>query len=157
MSDTPRIVAPGEGPTWFVVGDAYRMLATAEQTSGRYAIFEATVPPGSGPPPHRHAREAEAFYVLEGEIEFTVEQTPTIAKAGSFVHLPPGVAHAFRNASERTARMLILVAPGGFERMFFEAGVQAADRNATPPRPSAEEIARLSAAAPRYGIEFLSH
>jgi quercetin dioxygenase-like cupin family protein len=156
VSDTPRIVGPGEGQTWFVVGDAYRMLAMSDDTAGRYAIFEATVPPGSGPPPHRHTLEAEAFYVLEGEIEFTVEQTPTIAKTGSFVHLPPGVAHAFRNASDRTARMLILVAPGGFERMFFEAGARASDPQAQPPRPSVEEIARLSAAAPRYGIEFLT-
>ena len=59
---------PGEGRTIAVVGDVYRFLATGEETNGKYALWEAIVPPGGGPPPHVHSREEESFYVLEGEI-----------------------------------------------------------------------------------------
>jgi len=51
-----------------VVGDVYRFLATGEDTNGKYALLEAIVPPGGGPPPHVHSREEEGFYILEGEI-----------------------------------------------------------------------------------------
>src|SRR5262249_32876090 len=62
----------GEGRTIAVVGDVYRFLATGEDTDGKYALWEAFVPPGGGPPPHVHSREEEGFYVLEGEITFVV-------------------------------------------------------------------------------------
>ena len=57
-----------------VVGDVYRFLATGEDTDGKYALWEAVVPPGGGPPPHVHSREEEGFYVLEGEITFQVAE-----------------------------------------------------------------------------------
>ncbi len=49
---------------------------------GQYALWEAIVPPGGGPPPHTHSREEEGFYVLEGEITFYVEGQPFVATAG---------------------------------------------------------------------------
>jgi mannose-6-phosphate isomerase-like protein (cupin superfamily) len=55
-----------------VVGDVYRFLATSEDTDGKYALWEAVVPPGGGPPPHVRSRKEESFCVLEGEITFTV-------------------------------------------------------------------------------------
>ena len=61
----------GAGRTVAVVGDVYRFLATGEDTNGKYALWEALVPPGGGPPPHVHSREEEGFYILEGEITFT--------------------------------------------------------------------------------------
>lgn len=63
---------PPQGRTIAVVGDVYRFLATGEETNGKYALFEALVGPGGGPPPHVHSREEEGFYVLEGEITFQV-------------------------------------------------------------------------------------
>ena len=62
----------GAGRTLAVVGDVYRFLATGMDTNGKYALCEALVPPGGGPPPHVHSREEEGFYVLEGEITFTM-------------------------------------------------------------------------------------
>ena len=66
MSESPQpvVTLPGVGRTIGVVGDIYRFLATGEQTAGKYAMWEAVVPPGGGPPSHRHSREEEAFYVL---------------------------------------------------------------------------------------------
>ena len=68
----PTLRKPNEGRTIAVVGDVYRFLATGDETNGKYAMWEAIVPPGGGPPPHIHSREEESFYILEGEITFTV-------------------------------------------------------------------------------------
>ena len=55
------ISKPSDGRTIAVVGDVYRFLATGEETEGRYAMWEALVLPGGGPPPHTHSREEEGF------------------------------------------------------------------------------------------------
>lgn len=60
-----KVVAHGEGPEVLIGGDAYTILASGADTGGRYAAFAFFVPPG-GPPPHRHTREGEVFYVTEG-------------------------------------------------------------------------------------------
>ncbi|MBN8624480.1 MAG: cupin domain-containing protein [Planctomycetes bacterium] len=146
------IAGAGEGPVVGVVGDLYRFLAVGEQTGGKYAMWEAVVPPGGGPPPHVHAREDESFYVIEGEITFTVDGTTHVAGPGGFAHLPIGSKHAFRNNGTATARMIISVFPAGLERMFFETGVPMEAGATSVPPPSKEEIERLLAAAPRYGV-----
>src|SRR5262245_3778452 len=118
----PTIRKHGEGRTVGVVGDTYRFLATGEDTDGKYALWEAIVPPGGGPPPHVHSREEEGIYVRESEITFTVNGERVVASAGTFANLPVGTPHSFLNESPRPARMLISVAPAGLERMFFECG-----------------------------------
>ena len=70
MTHPPTVREPDEGESVSLVGDVYRFLATGDETDGRYAMLEAIVPPGGGPPPHIHSREEESFYVLEGEITF---------------------------------------------------------------------------------------
>ena len=136
-----------------VVGDVYRFLATGQDTDGMYAMWEAIVPPGGGPPPHRHSREVEAFYVLEGELTFRRDSDTYVAGAGSFFNMPIGSLHSFRNESDKVARMLITVAPAGLEEMFFEVG-QPVEADATSaPLPTSEDIGKLIAAAPRYGVE----
>ncbi len=149
----PTIRKTGEGRTIGIVGDVYRFLATGNETGGRYAMFEAIVPPGGGPPPHIHRQEDETFYVLEGEITFQVGEETVVAGPGTFVNMPTGNPHAFKNESEQTAKMLISYAPAGLEEYFFEVG-QPFDGE-LPPKPTKEEIDRLLAAAPRYGIEFV--
>lgn len=141
-----------------VVGDVYRFLATARDTDGKYAMWEAIVPPGGGPPPHRHSREVEAFYVLEGEITFRGEcdtSDPIVAGVGAFVNMPIGVQHSFRNESGKVARMLITVAPAGLEEMFFEVGQPVEPGATSVPLPTPEDIGKLIAVAPRYGVEIL--
>src|SRR5437764_5598477 len=113
----------GEGCTVAVVGDVYRFLATGDDTNGKYALWEAIVPPGGGPPPHVHSREDEGFYVLEGEVIFTVNGKRVVLSAGTFANMPTGMPHAFKNESNKTARTLLSVVPAGLEEMFFEVGV----------------------------------
>jgi quercetin dioxygenase-like cupin family protein len=138
-----------------VVGDVYRFLATGAETEGKYAAFEAVVPPGGGPPPHTHSREEESFFVLEGEIPYTVNGATLVAGPGTFANRPVGSLHSFKNESSRTARMLISVAPAGLEEMFFEVGTPLPPRSTTAFPPTPQEIDKLLAAAPRYGIEIM--
>lgn len=149
------VTLPGQGEIIDVVGDRYRYLATREVTAGRYGIWEATVPPGGGPPPHVHSREEEGFYVIEGEVMIHVDGQQVVAGPGSFVNMPVGSTHWFRNETERPAKMLILVAPGGMEALFRKTGTPV-DDHARPITPvDDEEKRRLVAFAPEFGIEIL--
>lgn len=148
-----RIVGPGEGASIAVTGDVYRFLATSGDTNNRYAIWHATVYPGGGPPPHIHRREEEGFYVLEGEVTFRANGVEEKAGPGTFLNLPVGSLHSFTNQTNAPAKMLILVAPGGLEKMFEEAGTPHPNPEAPPPPVSPEEIEKILAVAPRYGIE----
>src|SRR5262245_29821823 len=101
---------PSDGRTIAVVGDVYRFLATSEDTDGKYALFEAIIGPGGGPPPHVHSREEEGFYILEGEVTMMIDGKPLVATAGMFVNMPVGVPHSFKNETSRPAKMLIFLA-----------------------------------------------
>lgn len=153
MTHTPTVRTADAGRAVAVVGDVYRFLVTGEETGGKYAVCEALVPPGGGPPPHVHSREEEGFYVFDGEITFTVNGERVVATAGMFANVPIGVPHAFKNESDRPARMLITVAPAGLERMFFEVGQPLPAGATAAPPPVPDEVERLLAAAPRYGID----
>ncbi len=155
MSRNPVSNTPPQGRTIAVVGDVYRFLATGDDTNGKYALWEALVPPGGGPPPHVHSREEEGFYVLEGEITFTVNGERVVATAGTFANMPVGTPHSFKNESNKPVRMLISVAPAGLEKMFFEVGVPLPEGTTTASPPTKDEIEKLLATAPGYGITIL--
>src|SRR3712207_2731996 len=91
-------VPPDEGRRLWVVDELMTFKATGEDTGGAYLLTDSVVPPQGGPPPHVHNREDEAFWVLEGELEVSVGESGFRAGAGSFVHLPRGVPHSFRNS-----------------------------------------------------------
>ena len=145
----------GAGKIYSAVGDKYVMLATGEQTGGAYCLAEATVPPGGGPPPHYHTREEESFYVLEGEITFTVDGRTVIGTPGAFVQIPRNTPHAFRNASDQPARMLILCTPAGFDKFLVEFATELPSCDTPPLPPSPKEIETLLRVAPEYGIVML--
>src|ERR1700721_3921481 len=86
-----------------VVGDTYTILVSGADTAGRYTLIDMHVPPGGGPPPHRHDFE-EMFTILDGETELTFRGVSTVAAAGSTVNIPANAAHAFKNISDRAAR-----------------------------------------------------
>src|SRR5579864_6433079 len=95
VMNPPVVRQTTEGRTIVVIGDVYRFLATGEDTNGKYALWEAIVPPGGGPPPHVHSREEEGFYILEGEITFQVGNKRLVAGPGVFANMPVGTTHAF--------------------------------------------------------------
>ncbi|MGC4003057.1 MAG: cupin domain-containing protein [Pirellulales bacterium] len=151
----PILKTPGEGRTIAVVGDVYRFLAVGRDTGGAYAQWEALVPPGGGPPPHTHSREQECFYILEGEITFRIGERTIVAGPGTFAGVAPGTAHAFKNESDRPARMILTIAPAGLEEMFFAIGTPLDDGATTAPPPSPDDIVKLKTLAPQFGIELL--
>ena len=166
MTRFPTIRTLAEGRTIAVVGDVYRFLATGDDTNGKYALWEAIVPPGGGPPPHVHSREEEGFYILDGEITFTegfyildgeltftVGDERIVVTAGMFANVPVGTPHSFKNETDHPAKMLISVAPAGLEEMFFEVGVRVNQGATTAAPPTKGEIEKLLAVAPKYGIE----
>ncbi|MBI4907940.1 MAG: cupin domain-containing protein [Acidobacteria bacterium] len=118
-------------------------------------MFDACVPAQHGPPPHVHHREDESFYVLEGEFEFMVAGETIHARPGDTIYGKRDIPHTFRCVSETTGRMIITVAPAGLENFFAEVGTELAGPDADPVPPAPDEIQRLLAAAPRYGLEIL--
>jgi quercetin dioxygenase-like cupin family protein len=147
-----RHVPAGEGRSIWIVGDTYTFKAASEDTGGAYMLFEANVPPQSGPPPHIHHWEDEAYYILDGQVEILDNDRTFVAGAGSFVHIPRGTLHRFKNVGETTARILVLFTPGGFENFFFEVGLPAKEGGTAPPL-GPKEIERTLAAAPKHGME----
>jgi quercetin dioxygenase-like cupin family protein len=143
-------VPAGSGPSRWVVGDTYTFKATAESTGGAFALLEASIPPGSGPPPHVHGDEDEAFYLLAGALQISAGQDTFVAQAGDFVLLPRGTPHCFTNPGVGAARALILFAPAGFERFFDEVGAPARPGEQAPP-VSTTELHRILEVAPHYG------
>ena len=140
MSEIRVLHAVDKKKTIYGAGDEYAFLADGSHTNGRYFIMEAVVPPGGGPPPHVQTREEEAFYILEGEVTFFGDNQTIRASTGSFLHIPSGAVHNFKNESDTTARMLIFFAPAGIEGMFDE---MAADPES------------YAAIGREYGVEFL--
>jgi quercetin dioxygenase-like cupin family protein len=68
-----------------VVGDTYTILLASKDTAGRFCLIDTHIPPGGGPPPHRHDFE-ETFSVLEGELEATFRGAKQIVRAGETIH-----------------------------------------------------------------------
>ena len=116
-------------------------------------FFQFNVFPGGGPPPHIHSREQEGFYVLDGEVAFFVDGNLRVAGPGTMLNGPVGVLHSFKNEGKRPAKMSIWAAPAGIEKMFKEIGTLVADPSAAPFPPTAADIERILAVAPRYGLE----
>ena len=143
-----------------VVGDTYTILLGGKDTAGRFCLIDMHVPPGGGPPPHRHDFE-ETFTVLEGEIEATFRGAKQIVRAGETIGIPANAPHQFHNSSPQPVRLLCFCSPAGLEEFFLEIGVRVEGRTTPPPKlegaAQAEMIAKIRAAAPRYRTELLPH
>jgi quercetin dioxygenase-like cupin family protein len=145
------------GPAFWGPGDHYTFLVTGDESGGAYFAMEALVPTGGGPPRHVHTREDEMFYVLDGDVEFTLGENTVVAGPGDFVNVPRGTVHCFRNTGAETARIILTFTPAGIER-WFEETLERAPNEVTDedvPDNADEVAARYVAAAPRYGIEFV--
>jgi quercetin dioxygenase-like cupin family protein len=129
---------------------------TGDDTNGRFCLIDMYVPPGGGPPPHRHDFE-ETFVLLEGELEMTFRGSKSVAHAGDTLNIPANAPHQFHNGSQKAVRMLCLCSPAGQEKFFLEIGVRVETRTTPPPRldKDAQEklAAKLKELAPKYRTE----
>ena len=107
----PVVVPPGQGHR---IGNVEFLARTSESPRFNFAIIEITA--GRVLEEHVHAGEDDAFYILEGELTFTFGAEEAPAPPGTFVLVPPGVAHGFRNDGTTPVRMLNIHAPAGFDR-----------------------------------------
>jgi quercetin dioxygenase-like cupin family protein len=141
-----------------IVGDTYTILLTGADTNGRFCLIDMHIPPGGGPPPHRHDFE-ESFTILEGEIEATFRGKKSIVRAGETINIPANAPHFFTNASKQPARLLCICSPAGQEEFFLTIGVPVANRTTPPPKPDktteAAMKAKIVALLPKYRTEML--
>src|SRR5947208_4238656 len=140
-----------------LAGDTYTILLTGKETAGRYCLIDMLVPPGGGPPPHRHDFE-EMFSIIEGEIEVTFRGAKSVVRAGETANIPANAPHQFHNVSQRPARLLCMCSPSGQEEFFMAVGTGVASRTAPPPKLDEDTQAALKAKAetlaPHYRTEF---
>jgi len=146
MRDRATVFEAGQGNLLSARGSAMFFKATRASTNGAFSLMERTLPPGGRkPPPHIHTNCEEAFYVLDGEVEFTLGKEVFLGRRDSFVLVPGGVAHTFGNAGATQARLLVIHAPA--MDAYFEE-LQTLWSQAIPPSRE-EEMALMR----RHGME----
>src|SRR3954465_11338760 len=147
-SPAPKIVGPRDGKTGSLGSIGVRFMIDTEETdNGGFSLVEHPMPPRARAAPlHRHSREDEYSYVLEGRMGALLGDAVVYAEAGDLVHKPRDQWHTFWNAGDEPCRILEIIAPGGFERFFDELVDAGGAANAEP-----EWLAALGA---RYGLEF---
>lgn len=136
---------PGEGE---MVGGASTVTikATGEETDGSFYLGESVIEPGfPGPPPHRHKRLHDMFYVLDGTLTMRVGDESLELAPGSFACVPPGVVHTFSNRSDAAVRFLNFNTPAGWENYMRDLAATLASGT-----PTGEEIGDI---ASRYDFE----
>jgi quercetin dioxygenase-like cupin family protein len=144
-------------PAYWFLNAVHLLLAHNESGDGAYSLIHLTAPPQLETPYHLHLAEDEAFYVLDGELTVIRDGETILAAPGSYIFLPRGVPHGFRNSSDKDSRVLIHVIPGGkvgFVGMMLEMAVPIHDRHklpaATPP-----DLKRLSTLCEQNNISVL--
>jgi mannose-6-phosphate isomerase-like protein (cupin superfamily) len=116
-------------------------------TTGEFSLVEHPIAPRTlAGPAHVHEHEDEYSYVLEGEVGFEIGDEVLTAGPGQLVAKPRGVWHAFWNAGDAPARVLEVIAPGGFERYFAELS------ELLPPARPAPDIEAIGELQARYGL-----
>jgi uncharacterized cupin superfamily protein len=146
MRDHATVLDAGEGKLLSARGSVMFFKATQASTNGAFSLMERTLPPGGRkPPPHIHTNCEEAFYVLDGEVEFSLGATITIGRPDTFVLVPGGVAHTFGNAGTKEARLLVLHAPA--MDAYFEELQELWSRETPPSREEEMKLMR------RHGMQ----
>jgi mannose-6-phosphate isomerase-like protein (cupin superfamily) len=159
MSETvakPFIHLAGQGRALWHLGALLEFKALMNETEERFWALEGLANRHMAVPLHAHSREDEIWYVLEGEIRFTVGEQTYDAGSGSFAYIPRGVAHTFQVVSE-TARWFGVGIGGVLDQWFFETGVPAGALTLPPPAAAPDEaaLAELVASLQAYGTETL--
>ncbi len=116
-------------------------------TGGVVSAVESHDVPGGGPPLHIHTREDETFQVIEGDYEFTVDGKTFVAKQGTTIFAPRGLAHGYRYLGKSPGRLMCVITPAGFEGFFEAIGALAAGEQ--------RDIPRVMVVAKEFGLQIL--
>jgi mannose-6-phosphate isomerase-like protein (cupin superfamily) len=141
-----RVVGPRDGKSGFLGSIGVRFMIDGEEAGGGFSLVEHPMPPRAlAAPLHRHNREDEYSYVLEGRMGALLGEEVLEAGPGDLVFKPRDQWHTFWNAGEEPARILEIISPAGFERFFDELVELGGVAQADP-----EEMAALCG---RYGLD----
>ena len=139
-----KVLGPTDGEQGWLGGIGVRLMAEAGETGGGFSLVEHPMPARSlAAPLHRHSREDEYSYVLEGRLGADLGGEVLYGEVGDLVFKPRDQWHTFWNPGDEPARILEIISPGGFEGYFAQML-----RSEGPPDPAA--IAELAAS---YGLE----
>lgn len=146
---------PSSGRGTWAMGSLFEHLLEPSSGDGRLGVALVTQPPGIATPLHRHTRESEAFYVLEGRLDYRAGDRDFELYAGCFIHLPTGLPHAFRIRGDAPAKYLAIIDPGHLLHLYDEVGIPAAEHRlpGEDGQSMEVEIPRWAEVSPRYGLE----
>ena len=131
----PRIVGPEDGKLAQLMTIGARMMAWTEETGGGFSLVEHPMPPRAlAAPVHKHTREDEYSYVLEGRMGALLGDDVVYAEAGDLAFKPRDQWHTFWNAGDEPCRILEIIVPGGFEHFFDELAAAQERPDFTPER-----------------------
>ena len=141
-----KLIGPDEGREGFLGSIGVRFLIDGSEASERFSLVEHPMSPRAlAAPLHRHTREDEYSFVLEGRMGALLGEDVVEAGPGALVHKPRNQWHTFWNAGDEPCRILEIISPAGFERFFVELVALGGPVKADP-----EELVQLNA---RYGLE----
>jgi mannose-6-phosphate isomerase-like protein (cupin superfamily) len=141
-----KVVGPKDGGSGFLGSIGVRFMIDGEEADGGFSLVEHPMSPRAlAAPLHRHTREDEYSYVLEGRMGALLGDEVLVAETGDLVFKPRNQWHTFWNAGDEPCRILEIIAPAGFERFFAELVALGGALEAEP-----QALADLSA---RYGLE----
>ena len=132
-------------------------LTTADENNGAFTLIRCVLKKGFEPPLHIHSREDESYVIIDGEIDYQVGDQTIRALAGDYVHLPRMVPHTFRLITE-TVTLLLIITPGGFEKMFLEFSRPASSMSLPPvsgEKPGGDFFERMNRLNEELGVTVL--
>ena len=146
MTGSAKVVGPQDGKLGDLGSIGVRFMIDGEETGGGFSLVEHPMPPRRlAAPLHRHSREDEYSFVLEGRMGALLGEEVLYAEPGDLVFKPRNQWHTFWNAGDEPARILEIIAPAGFERFF--------DQLSDQPKDGAPDPAELAALGASYGLE----
>jgi mannose-6-phosphate isomerase-like protein (cupin superfamily) len=143
-----------KGRALWHLGALLTFKALSEETDNQFWALEGLADRNMAVPLHAHGREEEVWYVLEGEITFTIGDTTTTMGPGAYAFIPRGVPHTFQVRSA-TARWFGIGMPGGLDGWFFETGDPARALTLPPPSAGPPDVDAIVASLRAYGTETL--
>jgi quercetin dioxygenase-like cupin family protein len=160
---TAKVVGPGDGKAGFLGSIGVRFMIDGEEAGSRFSLVEHPMSPHAlAAPLHRHTREDEYSYVLEGRVGALLGDDVLVGSPGDLIFKPRNQWHTFWNAGEEPARILEIISPAGFERFFGEL-VDLGGVTETEPQTLAELCARyelemdpgsVPGLVERFGLQF---
>ena len=146
-TETAKVLAPHAGKAGMLGSIGVRFMVGGAESGGGFSLVEHPMPPRKlAAPLHRHSREDEYSFVLEGKVGALLGGEVAYGQPGDLIFKPRNQWHTFWNAGDTPARILEIISPAGFER-YFEELIELLPK-AGPPDPTA-----IEALAARYGLE----